>query len=318
MTTFSRSTVRSKFRTRFLHDVLSGLLDTRKSLPCKYLYDQRGSALFDEICELPEYYTTRTEAAIMQQYVAEMVTAIGPDSTVIEYGSGSSTKTRAMLDLLADGATYVPVDISDEHLHKTAEELAAAYPKLYIHPVTADFTGRLRLELPENRSRMVYFPGSTIGNFQTDEAITLLENIREVVGDDGHLLIGVDLWKSPEILQPAYDDRAGTTAEFNLNLLTRINRELDADFNEDNFRHHVVVSESRQRVELSLQSLCEQSVTINGIEIPFAEGELIHTENSHKYTQIRFDRVAHAAGFEIEQVWRDDDDLFSVQLLRAV
>ena len=232
----------------FFEEALAGLQQSQKTLPCKYFYDLRGSQLFDQICDLPEYYPTRTEAAIMADHIAEMASVFGPNSLLIEYGSGSSTKTRILLDHLPGLAGYVPMDISREHLHQTADSLALAYPNLEILPLCADYTQKF--ELPEAtrdvKSRVVYFPGSTIGNFHRAEAAAFLCRIADVCGPGGGLLIGVDLRKSPQILELAYNDAQGVTAAFNLNLLSRMNSELGADFDLEGVCPSGVLQRSRR------------------------------------------------------------------------
>lgn len=301
----------------FLEEALAGLRQPQKTLPCKYFYDQRGSQLFDQICDLPEYYPTRTEAGIMADNITEMAAVFGPDCLLIEYGSGSSTKTRILLDHLPHLAGYVPMDISREHLFQTAESLAEAYPELDILPLCADYTAKF--ELPEAsrdvRSRVVYFPGSTIGNFHRAEAAAFLRHIAEVCGPGGGLLIGVDLRKSPQVLEPAYNDAQGVTAEFNLNLLRRMNSELGADFDLEGFAHHALYNEAIGRIEMHLASLNAQTVTVGGETIRFEEDETIWTECSYKYSLPEFSAMASSAGFEVRRVWTDDAQKFSVQYL---
>ena len=308
------TTVASPF---FLEETLSGLNQPQKTLPCKYFYDRRGSQLFDRICELPEYYPTRTEAAIMADNIAEMAAVFGPDCLLIEYGSGSSAKTRILLDRLPHLAGYVPVDISREHLHQTAESLASAYPHLEILPLCADYTAKF--ELPEAsgpvRSRVVYFPGSTIGNFHRTEAGAFLRHIARVCGPGGGLLIGVDLRKSPQVLEPAYNDAQGVTAEFNLNLLHRMNSELGADFDLNGFEHEAFYNEAVGRIEMHLLSVSAQAVHLSGETIEFLEDETIWTECSYKYSLPEFAALAESAGFEVRRVWTDSDQKFSVQYL---
>jgi dimethylhistidine N-methyltransferase len=303
-------------RTRFLAEVLDGLLARPKTLPCKYFYDRRGSRLFDAICELDEYYLTRTELAIMRRHVAAMADALGPDCTLIEYGSGSSIKTRLLLDALGPDACYVPVDISGDHLFETAAALRASYPDTAIHPVRADFTRPFKLPLAGGR-RVVYFPGSTIGNFTRPQAVALLRNVARLVGRGGGLLVGVDLWKSPTVLHAAYDDADGVTAEFNLNLLAHINKDLGADFDLAAFDHEARVNPAERRVEMHLVSHHRQNVTIDGTQIAFARGESIHTENSHKYTLSQFQTLAEMAGLVRREIWTDLRQYFSVQYLTA-
>ncbi len=301
----------------FLEEALAGLQAKQKTLPCKYFYNQYGSQLFDQICDLPGYYPTRTEAGIMADNISGMASVFGPDCLLIEYGSGSSTKTRILLDHLPHLAGYVPMDISREHLHQTAESLALAYPHLEILPLCADYTAPF--ELPQASrpalSRVVYFPGSTIGNFHRPEAAAFLCRIAEVCGPGGGLLIGVDLRKSAQILEPAYNDAQGVTAAFNLNLLHRMNLELSADFDVENFAHHAFYNEEVGRIEMHLRSLQAQTVYLGGQAIPFDQGETIWTECSYKYSLPEFAAVAASAGFEVRQVWTDREQKFSVQYL---
>lgn len=302
---------------QFLRDVLTGLSQSPKTLPCKYFYDETGSQLFDQICELDEYYLTRTELQIMEQAVEEMVAEFGPACVLVEYGSGSSWKSRLLLDRLDERSTYVPVDISREHLRQTATELKHQYPDLNIQPVCADFTKPFELpQLPTHaRHKIGYFPGSTIGNFSPTRAVELLLQIRNLVKPDGGLLIGVDLPKSPEMLEAAYDDSRGVTARFNLNLLDRINRELDTEIPVEHFEHEARFNQRESRVEMHLVSTESHTLTIDDVELDFAEGESIHTENSHKYSLPVFEALANRAGFQVDRVWTDPENLFSVQFL---
>ena len=301
----------------FLQEALAGLQAPQKTLPCKYFYDQRGSQLFDQICELPEYYPTRTEAGIMADHIEKMASVFGPNCLLIEYGSGSSTKTRILLNHLPHLAGYVPMDISREHLHQTAENLQRAYPHLEVLPLCADYMAPF--ELPEAsrpvQSRVVYFPGSTIGNFHRAEAAAFLTRIAEVCGPGGGLLIGVDLRKSPKVLEPAYNDAQGVTAAFNLNLLSRMNAELGADFDLGSFAHQAFYDPEVGRIEMHLRSLKAQTVHIGGETIRFAEDETIWTECSYKYSLPEFAAMAKIAGFAVRQVWTDPDQKFSVQYL---
>lgn len=298
----------------FRADVLNGLSAAPKRLPCKHFYDRRGSELFDRICELPEYYPTRTELAIMREHAPAIAEAIGPGVALVEYGSGSSTKTRLLLDALIDPMAYVPVDISGEHLHATAQRLAVAYPTIDIAPLAADFTEPLELPaLPREPSHAaVYFPGSTIGNFEPAETLALLRQIAGVVDEGGGLVIGIDLQKDLRVLEAAYNDAAGVTAAFNKNLLARINRELDADLDLDAFAHHAAYDERHGRISLSLVSQADQTVSIEGEAFRFAAGEAIHTEHSHKYTVDGFAQLAAEAGFTLRRAWTDERDWFAV------
>lgn len=304
-------------RQQFLRDVLQGLQAQPKTLPSKYFYDERGSRLFDAICGLDEYYLTRTEVAILRDHAAEMADCVGGPCVLIEYGSGSSLKTGILLDHLPPGATYVPVDISGEHLHRAAAGIAQRYPTVAVSPVCADFTRPFDLPADEDGRRVAYFPGSTIGNFEPPAAVELLANIAALVGGGGGLLIGVDLRKSPRILEPAYNDRRGVTARFNLNLLRRINRELGADFDLARFQHHAFFNGSDGRIEMHLISLADQTVRLGGRRIELRHGETIHTENSYKHSLDGFRRLAAAAGWSVEQIWCDPGRLFSVQYLLA-
>lgn len=302
---------------QFLRDVLAGLSRFPKTLPCKYFYDEIGSQLFDQICELDEYYPTRTELRIMEESADEMTAEFGSACVLVEYGSGSSWKSRLLLDRLDERSTYIPVDISREHLQQTALGLEDQYPHLNIQPVCADFTKPFELPpLPSRAGRKVaYFPGSTIGNFSPDRAVELLRQIRELVKPDGGLLIGVDLPKSPKILEAAYDDSQGVTAQFNLNLLERINRELDAEIPVELFEHEARFNQAKSRVEMHLVASEALTVNIDDVEIEFAEGESIHTENSHKFSLPVFENLAQQAGFQVDRVWTDPDNFFSVQFL---
>lgn len=298
-------------------EVIRGLTRRRKSIPAKYLYDLSGSQLFDQICEVDEYYPTRTELGIMRDSIGEIAEITGPACLLIELGSGSSLKTRILLDELEDVAGYVPVDISKSHLLAAAEEINADYPALEVLPVCADFTAPF--DVPECGrpvgKRLIYFPGSTIGNLRPNKAVDLLRNSAETCGPDGGMLIGVDLKKDSSILKRAYDDAAGVTAAFNKNLLVRLNRELGADFDVGQFEHDAVFNEGKGRMEMHLRSRRAQVVRVGGTEIPFEAGESIHTENSHKYTISEFAVLASAAGFSVERVWTDARRWFSVQYL---
>ncbi len=304
----------------FREAVQRGLRKDQKQIPSKFLYDERGSKLFDKICELDEYYPTRTEIAIMRENGAAMADAIGPKARLVEYGSGSSLKTRLLLDRLEeDLATYVPVDISKSHLLESAEALAADYPSIPIQPVCADYTTAFDLPEPPRPARRTvgYYPGSTIGNFRRDEARAFLAQIADTVGPEGGLLIGVDLKKDVDVLKAAYDDAEGVTAAFNKNLLRRMNRELDATFDLDTFEHLVLWNEERGCIESHLRSTTAQSVIVAGESFVFEEGETIHTEDSHKYTLGGFATLAAEAGFEVESVWTDERSYFSVQYCTA-
>jgi dimethylhistidine N-methyltransferase len=316
-TTIDRHPAGSALLDRFRHDVLRGLCLPKKDLPCKYLYDERGSALFEEICDLEEYYLTRTELAILDRHLGEMADAIGPDCAIIELGSGSGLKTRLLLEHLIEPRAYFPVDISAEPLIRTATELSGLFPALEIIPVFHDFTREF--DVPDRGSRrarrVAYFPGSTIGNFRPAAAHRLLRSVARLVGPGGGLLIGFDLDKDESIVWPAYNDRRGISAAFNLNLLARINRELAGDFDLDAFHHRAEYHRAEERVELSLVSRSAQRVRVAGREFTFDVGEPIHTEDSYKYTLEHFARLTGGAGFSIDRQWFDENRYFCVQFL---
>lgn len=298
----------------FHRDVVAGLRKRPKQLRSKYFYDERGSELFDQICQLDEYYLTRTEFAIMKRDAAEMAAQIGPGVRLVEFGSGSSIKTRILLDHLPDPIAYVPVDISREHLHKTANRLSQADPHIEMLPVCADFTKPFDLPNSQRESThtAVYFPGSTIGNLQPDDARVLLSRIAALCGDGGGLLIGFDLQKDVEVLEAAYNDSKTVTAEFNLNMLRRINRELDADFDVDQFEHVAFYNDERGRIEMHLRSRRRQTVEVLGDAIDFAKDETICTEYSHKYTIEGFAAMAAEAGLTLRRHWTDSRRYFAV------
>jgi dimethylhistidine N-methyltransferase len=298
-----------------LGEILAGLEKSQKTLSPKFFYDEQGSRLFDEICELPEYYQTNTELSIMQRHVGEMAQRIGPQASLIEFGSGSSVKIRILLEHLHQLAAYVPVDISREHLVKAADAISRDFPDIEVLPVAADFTQPFDLPDPQVMPvrNVVYFPGSTIGNFSPDAADKLLRVMHHEAGENGALLIGIDLQKDVRIIERAYNDKAGVTALFNLNILRRINREFGADFRLENFRHRAAYNTGFGRIEMHLISTCDQSVRIAGRQFEFAAGEALLTEHSHKYTYEGFSEMAARAGFTVVAAWTDADEMFSVQ-----
>jgi dimethylhistidine N-methyltransferase len=300
-----------------LAEVIAGLRDMPRQLPCKYFYDERGSALFDRICQLPEYYLTNAELEILESYASEMAARLGRGRLLVELGSGSSIKTRLVLDHLVDPVAYVPVDISTEHLHQAASELAKSRPALEILPVSADYSTDDEIPLPvaPQGATVVFFPGSSIGNFSPEQAANLLRRIARIVGPGGSLLIGIDLKKDPVVIERAYNDAAGVTAEFNRNILERINRECGADFDPASWHHHAFYEPVAGRIEMHLVSRNAQSVRIGREEFQFATGESIRTEHSHKYAVDQF--VSMAEDFELEQTWTDRAEQFAVLLLRA-
>ncbi|WP_370156224.1 L-histidine N(alpha)-methyltransferase [Ferrovibrio sp.] len=299
----------------FAAAVQAGLRRRRKALPSKYFYDARGSALFDQICSLPEYYPTRTETALLQRHAAAVAGHIGPGAELIEFGAGSTRKVRFLLDALDRPAAYLPIDISGSHLRAAAAKLAADYPALDIRPVVADYTAGLALP-PASGRRAGFFPGSTIGNFTPEEALDFLRGAARLLAGGG-LLIGVDLVKDPALLHAAYNDAAGVTAAFNLNLLQRIGRELDSDIDPGRFDHYAFYEPRRQRIEMHLVSRVAQTVRIGRARHRFAAGESIHTENSCKYTLDGFRDLARRAGLRPAQAWCDPDALFSIHWLEA-
>jgi dimethylhistidine N-methyltransferase len=303
--------------TSLRDEVLEGLSRTPKTLPCKLFYDERGSILFDEITRLPEYYPTRTETRILRNSAEEIAELIGPGAEILELGSGSSVKIRLLLAALEAPAAYVPIDISREHLRRSAGALAEEFPGLRVVAVCADYTEPLELpDLGEGR-RVAFFPGSTIGNFEPDDAERFLRRIAHLVGRGGGLVIGVDLKKDRATLERAYDDAAGVTAAFNLNILEHINGALDGDFDLARFRHVALWNDTKGRIEMHLESRVAHRVTVAGQRFRFAAGERIHTENSYKYETGEFHRLAARAGFTARRTWTDRDGLFSVHFLEA-
>ena len=300
--------------------VIDGLSRPAKSLPCKFFYDQQGSRLFDRICTLDEYYPTRTELKILNHHKAEIAELMGRTCHLIEFGSGSSRKIRSLLDTVQDLAAYTAVDISKDHLLSSASELAADFPHITVTAVCADYTVPFDVAPPadhQDAKRVGFFPGSTIGNFTPEEAVDFLRQASALLRAGGEMLIGADLKKDPEVLVAAYDDREGVTAAFNLNLLRRINRELGANFNLSDFAHKAIYNDEAGRIEMHLISQREQDVQVAGTSIHFGAGEVIHTENSYKYSIDEFRRMCGRSGFESIDVWTDPDELFSVHYLRA-
>lgn len=307
----------TSLREDFRRDVLAGLARSPRAIPAKYLYDARGSALFDEICDLPEYYLTRTETRILQECVGELAKRAGPGRALIEFGSGSSIKSRLLLDALKPAA-YVPIDISREHLDAAAARLHLDYPHLRIEPVCADYMAPQGLP-PMDRSapRLGFFPGSTIGNLEPAEATDFLKQARQLVGRDGAMVVGFDLKKDFKLLHDAYNDAAGVTAAFTLNLLRRMNRELHATFDLERFAHEAFYNPPESRIEIYFRSLGDQSVTVAGRSFVFAAGERVHTEYSYKYDVADIEMLAASGGFRVERIWTDPGRLFAVVYLAA-
>ncbi|MCU4117964.1 L-histidine N(alpha)-methyltransferase [Variovorax sp. N23] len=304
--------------SEFGRELHAGLSRRAKSISPKFFYDVEGSALFDRICDLPEYYPTRTELRILTERAGEIAEQIGPNAEIIEFGAGSLTKVRLLLDALETPRRYVPIDISGEHLGAAAERLRADYPQLTVQPVAADYTMPLVLPAPgEGAGRRVgFFPGSTLGNFTPDEALAFLQLSARLLRGGG-LLLGVDLVKNPAVLHAAYNDAQGVTAAFNLNLLRRANAELQTDFDLDGFSHAAFYNAPMQRIEMHLVSRRAQAVTLDGRRFHVAEGETIHTEYSHKFTVDGLRALAEKAGFTPTAVWTDPERLFSVHWLQA-
>jgi len=299
-------------------DVIKGLKTDQKYLPSKYFYDDRGSDLFEQICELEEYYPTDCEMEIMRDYINEISDWVGPGVQLIELGSGSSTKTRLLLDHCQNLAMYVPVDISGSFLQEIAKSLNHDYPELDIHPVAADYT--TPFDVPDSdhvKKRVVYYPGSTIGNFTRRRAASFMDSVGENLSIGDGLLIGVDLKKEVGVLEAAYNDSKGVTAEFNKNILTRLNRELDSNFDLEQFQHRAFYNSKKGRIEMHLESLADQSVKINGDLVSFRKGETIHTENSHKYSVEEFEEIA-GGYFERRKTWTDKREYFSVHYFERV
>jgi len=305
----------------FRTEILRGLALPKKTIPCKFFYDERGSRLFDDICEVDEYYPTRTELAILREYTREIAREIGPRPLLIELGSGSGNKTRLVLDYLDDPAAYVPIDIAREHLIASAALLLDAYADrgLEVLPVCADYTKDF--DIPRARrptqNLVFYFPGSTIGNLSPPEAVKFMSHMRSLARGPCGLLVGADLRKDRAVLEAAYNDRAGVTAAFNLNVLARINRELGGDFALDRFRHRAFYNAQEGRIEMHLVSTHNQTVRVGDVPISFTEGESILTEHSYKFSKENMADIASRGGFRVERVWTDPESLFSVQLLRS-
>lgn len=306
----------SKADAEFVNAVIEGLSRAQKELPCRYFYDARGSLLFEEITRLPEYYPTRTEAQILREAAQDLVAGFSNGDLFVEFGSGSSLKTEILLDRVDAEIVYVPIDVSETALADAAVRLSMRYPSLDVRPLVADFSEMK--SLPRNlsgRRAVGFFPGSTIGNLAPAEAEHLLAGFKRVLGEDGRLIIGVDLKKDEQTLTRAYDDDAGVTAAFNLNLLSRINRELAGTFDLLSFKHRAVYNSEAGRIEMHLVSARAQDVRVCGRVFHFREGESIHTENSHKYSVAEFRDLAVRAGWEAKRVWTDEDNRFSVHEL---
>ncbi|HEV2162918.1 MAG TPA: L-histidine N(alpha)-methyltransferase [Stellaceae bacterium] len=304
----------------FRDAALAGLTRRRKAVPCRFLYDAQGSALFERICDLPEYYVTRAETALLAEHAGEIAARIGPRVRLIEFGSGASTKVRLLLEALDKPSSYVPIDISGGMLHPAASAIAADFPVLEVIAVCADYMDPARLPplVAATRARRVgFFPGSTIGNLMPDEAVQFLRGCRALLGPGGAMIVGADLKKDPRVLHAAYNDAAGVTAQFTLNLLARMNRELGADFNLKRFAHEAFYNEAAGRIEIYIRSLMDQIVTLAGQRIAFFADERMHVEYSYKFTVDEFRWLAARAGFKPLDCWADSENRFGVHYLVA-
>jgi dimethylhistidine N-methyltransferase len=312
------SIVRGQVSPTVPNDVLAGLTAPRRTLPSKYLYDAEGSRLFEAICELPEYYVTRTETALLSDVAPDIGMGIPPDAMLVEFGSGASAKTRLLLDTAPQIRGYVPIDISRDAVLPAAQAVRDAYPWLAVFPMVADFTCPLQLPPAAGQSPVVgFFPGSTIGNFAPDEAAAFLRHARSVLGSGSQFIVGADLAKSAEVLIPAYDDSQGVTAAFNKNLLTRLNREFGANFDVDGFDHGAVWNAADGRIEMHLISRRRQVVEIGGRRLAFEAGETIHTENSYKYAPHAFAHLAVCAGWQVAATYLNASPAFGIFVLAS-
>jgi dimethylhistidine N-methyltransferase len=304
-------------RDSFREAVLSGLSQPNKSIPCQFLYDERGSQLFDEICTLPEYYPTRTELKILRKRAKDIARFAGPGAQLIELGAGSSFKARILLDAFVAPAAYAPIDVSREHLRAAGASVARDYARVQVAALCADYSAPLTLPNLGAGKRVGFFPGSTIGNLTPEHALGLLQRWRDILGSDALMIVGVDLKKDRETLEAAYDDALGVTEDFIKNILVRANRELDADFDPDAFIYEARYRDDPGRVEMALISAARQSVRLAGHRFRFAAGERLHVENSHKYAIGDFSTLATQAGYTPSAVWTDPKRLFSVHLLET-
>lgn len=298
-------------------DILDSLMSEHKSINPKYFYNHRGSKLFEKITQLDEYYPTRTELSILQSNAKEIAKLIDSDSIIIEPGAGNCTKIEYLLTDIHPNV-YVPQDVSEEFLQQSAARLSERYPWLEVHPIVSDFSDPIELpDIYQHFAKHVFYPGSTIGNFEPEDAINFLKQMHQLVGSNGGILLGVDLHKDNEILHAAYNDEQGITAEFNLNTLSHINHILEADIDINQFEHHALYNNQQQRIEMYLRSKTDQSYSVLGQTLEFEMGELIHTEHSYKYTLDGIGRLAEQAGFTLEKSWLDEDELFSVSYLNS-
>jgi dimethylhistidine N-methyltransferase len=313
--------IQPKKKIEFYEAVLEGLSLPQKTISPKFFYDERGSKIFDKICDTPEYYVTRTEIALLNDIQEELYSLVEPGSAVIEYGCGSSIKIKALLSALPEPSHYIAIDISKSHLISTAKEIASDYSNISVGAICADFSEPI--DWPESAyfeslKRLAFFPGSTIGNLQPSEAIQFLKYVRHLVGDEGAFLIGVDMKKDAEVFNQAYNDAEGHTADFNLNLLHRMKNELGADIDISEFSHKAFYNEKLGRVEMHLISDTKQTIKLDSLEFSFEKGESIHTECSYKYSISEFSELAKKSGFSLLRNWSDKRDFFSIYLMRAI
>ena len=304
-------------KTSFLQEVVLGLSNRPKRLTPKWFYNKRGAKLFEQICDLPEYYLTRSESSILETAAVEISEYLGPEVILIEYGSGAMSKVRTLLDSLDKPQALIAIDVADEQLLQASDTLGVEYSDLTVHPIVGDFTSSFDLPLWASAGKRLcaFFPGSTIGNFEPDDAEALLRSMHNVVGHGGAAIIGVDLKKDKSVLEAAYNDASGISEKFNKNLLDRINRELKGNAQLDQFKHIAPYNEDKGRIEMHLVSLCEQMLTVSNYHFPLKPNETIHTENSYKYTVEEFQALVKSASFAPTAVWVDENQLFSVHLL---
>lgn len=303
--------------TAFARDVIDGLAHQPKQLSPKYFYDEAGSQLFEQITQLPEYYPTRTELDILRDRGTDIAAIIPKGAALVEFGAGSTTKVRLLLERCAFSA-YVPVDISGAFLNGQADALRKDFPQLAVHPVVADFTASFTLpDMVKTMPKVGFFPGSTLGNFEPHEACAFLRSVRAILGDGATMIIGVDLEKDEKVLHDAYNDAAGVTGNFNKNVLVRINRELGGNFDLSGFAHRAIYNRERHRIEMHLVSLKAQTVRVVGQSVSFRAGESIHTESSYKYSIERFQALARGAGWKLQESWTDPEKMFSVHAVLA-
>lgn len=305
-------------QSTFLEEALAGLTSEPKTLPCKYFYDQRGSELFEQICQLDEYYITRTEMELLERVRFELAELIGENAAIIEPGAGAGKKIQLLLGAISNPEIYVPLDISKDFLDYSAAIIQQKFPHIKVESIAADFTDELNWPAEHQQAKgknVVFFPGSTIGNFVPEQAAKFLKSLANLVDEQGGIVVGVDILKDIDTIEAAYNDSQGVTAEFNKNILTRINRELKADFEIDNFEHQAIFNPQESRIEMHLISQQTQTATLGDTKIHFTKGESIHTENSYKYSLDDFEKLVKRADLAIAHTWQDKEQLFSMHYL---